>query len=78
MEKMNPCGHPHDSRRVFCPTCGKIQEPGSLSVHTSTDESRGRALTEMFSGVESGRNEFQRDVEQRFEREVYEHYRGSI
>lgn len=78
MEKRNPCGHAHDPRVVFCPTCGHIQVKGSLSVRTSTDETRGRALDEMQRGVEAGRADFERTHLASFERAVYEDYRGSI
>lgn len=74
----NPCGHPHDHAVIFCPTCGKIQVKGSLTVHTSTDETRGRALKEIQRRVETGRDDFERTVQGDFERSVYEHYRGSI
>jgi hypothetical protein len=78
MDTMNPCGHARDARRIFCPTCGKIQEKGSLTVRTSTDETRGRALAEMQRGVAAGRADFERTHLASFERAVYEEYRGSI
>lgn len=76
MRKCRRCGGPPDATKVFCPGCGLIQEPRSIRVHAPTDDSRGKALEEMRRGVDAGRAEFQRDVEQRFENAVYEHYNG--
>jgi uncharacterized Zn finger protein (UPF0148 family) len=78
---MNHCPHcrkPYELGRLFCSNCNKLLEPRSLTVRTSTDDSRGRALDEMRATVEDGRAEYQREVESRFERDVYEHYRDVV
>lgn len=67
------CGKPRQ-RKMFC-ECGLVYDRTELrTVRLSGDEDRGRALSEMFRGVEAGKAEFQRDIDQRFEREVEAHY----
>lgn len=77
MERVNHCrrcGQPRQGIRLFC-ECGKVWDPAELrGVRFSTDDSRGEALDEMYAGVEAGRDEAQRDVQAKFEADVYEHY----
>ena len=59
---------------MWCRCGHKIGPTGRYRVRIATDADRGRALDEMRRSVELGQAEFQRDVEQRFEREVEDHY----